>query len=96
MLAETCLEWEDDLMGHFDPEAVDLAQLASRVRANVESAEGTVMGLTRIRNEVVRLLGCSLLEGEQLVDTMVQRGFIVKTKRGGLPGWSIPETNARR
>lgn len=34
------------------------------------------MGRTRLRDEVTRHLGCSLLMGERLVDTMIGRGFI--------------------
>jgi hypothetical protein len=63
----------------FDPESVDLAVLARWLReAYGSSVEGSVVGRTMLRDEVVRRLGCSQLEGEQLVDTMIARGFVVE------------------
>jgi hypothetical protein len=63
----------------FDPESVDLAVLARWLReAYGSSVEGAVVGRTILRDEVVRRLGCSQLEGEQLVDTMIARGIVVE------------------
>ena len=57
-------------------ETVDLSELVSAVGQRVDSPlEGGVVGRTQIRDLVAAHLGCSLLEAEQLVDTMVGRGF---------------------
>lgn len=82
-------------MQQFDPESVDLAVLAQQlVSALGAHVEGAVIGKTRLRDEVVRQLGCSLLEGEQVVDTMVARSFLVRVQSGA-GGWAIrPEAVA--
>jgi hypothetical protein len=60
-----------------DPESVDLEVLKAVLRRVCgSSVAGAVMGRTRLRDEVTRHLGCSLLMGERLVDTMIGRGFI--------------------
>jgi hypothetical protein len=59
------------------PEAIDLARLAAILRDECgHRVLGPTVGRTRLRDEVVRHLGCSQLEGETLVDTMIGRGFI--------------------
>lgn len=64
-------------MEPFDPETIDLAELARSLRNAVgPTVEGIVVGRTLLRDEVIRLLECSLLEAEQLVDTMIGRGII--------------------
>lgn len=56
---------------------IDLASLAISIRAELSlPAIGYLYGKTELRDATVRLLGCSLLEAEQLVDTMVARGFV--------------------
>ena len=65
----------------FDPESIDLAELTRMLRERCgSSVEGSLVGRTRLRDEVVRELGCSELEGEELVDTMIGRRFIVKQR----------------
>jgi hypothetical protein len=60
-----------------DPEQIDLADLAALLRRTCGgSVLGAVVGRTRLRDEIVHHLGCSQLEGEMLVDTMIGRGFI--------------------
>lgn len=60
-----------------DPEGIDLAVLTSVLRRICgASVAGAVIGRTRLRDEVTRHLGCSLLMGETVVDTMINRGFI--------------------
>lgn len=60
-----------------DPEGIDLAVLIGVLRRICgESVAGAVIGRTRLRDEVARHLGCSLLMGERVVDTMIARGFI--------------------
>jgi hypothetical protein len=68
-------------MGRFDPEAVDLASTANALKETLgPSVAGSVVGRTRVRDEVVRRLGCSELEAEQVVDTMVARGFLIQSR----------------
>jgi hypothetical protein len=81
-----------------DLESVDLAQLARRLRETCgPSIEGPLMGRTCFRDAVVKHLGCSELEAEQLVDTMVQRGFLEELHRAlGWCGWAVHEEEERR
>lgn len=74
-----------------DPETIDLARLAAVLRgASGETVIGAVVGRTRLRDEVVRHLRCSQLEGETLVDTMIGRGFIRREVAGdGQVEWII-------
>jgi hypothetical protein len=66
-------------MHDFNPESVDLAELARVIRSTCGGAvEGEVVGRSLLRDEVVRHLGCSQLEGENLVDTLIARGFVVR------------------
>lgn len=59
------------------PEAVDLAQLTTRLRdALPQPVVGTIEGRTALRDAALDLLECSQLEAEQLIDTMVARGFL--------------------
>ena len=68
---------EFHLMQVTDPESVDLEALKSMLRRLCgTSVAGAVIGRTRLRDEVTRHLGCSLLMAEQIVDTMIDRGFI--------------------
>jgi potassium-dependent mechanosensitive channel len=84
---------KETTMERFDPEAVDLANLASMLKeAAGRSVVGAVVGRTRLRDEVVRHLQCSQLEGEQIVDTMVARGFLLQQKTSdGQVYWTIKE-----
>jgi hypothetical protein len=71
-------------------EEVDLAELARVLRAACgPSVVGAVVGRTLLRDEVARHLVCSQLEAETLVDTMVGRGFLVRTDEDGQDGWVI-------
>ena len=81
------------MVGRFDPESVDLADVARWLQAACgSSALGAVTGRTVMRDEVVRRLGCSLLEGEQIIDTMVARGFLVEHRLDdGRIHWVIEE-----
>jgi len=59
-----------------DVEAIDLEQLAEVVRERSEGAlVGPISGRSTMRDIVVMHLDCSLLEAEQLVDTMISRGY---------------------
>jgi hypothetical protein len=57
---------------------IDLARLARELLQDLghHAAEGYLRGKTELRDLVVRRLGCSALEAEELVDTMELRGFL--------------------
>ena len=59
-------------------ENVDLAELVEALRARFVSAppSGYLGGRTALRDAVADELGCSDLEAEELVDTLVARGFV--------------------
>jgi hypothetical protein len=60
-----------------DPEAIDLAQLITQLRQAVGlPVAGNIEGRTILRDATTRLLECSQLEAEQLVDTLIARGFL--------------------
>ena len=64
-------------MEHFDPESIDLAELSNELRAACgHCIEDVVVGRTVLRDEVASRLDCSMLEAEQLVDTLIARGFV--------------------
>jgi hypothetical protein len=74
----------------FRPEDVDLADLADalkRIFAN-QPPIGYLLGRTALRDAVVDHLSCSQLEAEQLIDTMVSRGFL---KYRGAPAEQIDD-----
>lgn len=58
-------------------EEIDLAALARFVRERVPTAlrSGAIMGRTAIRDAIAAHLGSSELVAENLVDTMIARGF---------------------
>jgi len=74
----------------FDPESVDLAALRSALEQKCGAfVEGEVVGRTRLRDEVIQELRCSVLDAERIVDTMVGRGFLRRQTAGdGRTGWS--------
>jgi hypothetical protein len=56
---------------------VDLAALTEAIRDRVgDSVDGVVLGRTRLRDAAQDELGCSAIEAERIVDTMVLLGFI--------------------
>jgi hypothetical protein len=78
-------------MNHFDPDLVDLAGLARHLDEAFPSAPmGSIVGRTQLRDEVARNLKCSLLEAEQMVDTMVARGYLFEQRElDGTVHWMI-------
>ncbi len=59
-----------------DVEDIDLAKLAEVVRRRCEAPLfDTIVGRSIVRDIVAAHLGCSLLVAEQLVETMISRGF---------------------
>jgi hypothetical protein len=61
-----------------EPETIDLADVVDGLLGIFENRlpSGYLLGRTVLRDAVTRLLGCSLLEAEDIVDTMVARGFL--------------------
>jgi hypothetical protein len=63
-------------MTTLDVEQVDLAALVEAIRRCFDSdLAGTLLGRTLMRDVVAAHLGCSALEAEQLVDTMIAQGL---------------------
>jgi hypothetical protein len=62
----------------FVVEDVDLSELRAYLARTFEGSppEGYMLGRTAMRDAVAAHLGCSLLEAEQLVDTLMARGFV--------------------
>lgn len=64
----------------FYPESIDLlvvtARLTARESGSLDNLEGYLEGKTHLRDALVSDLGCSELEAEQVVDTLVARGFV--------------------
>lgn len=61
-----------------DPESVDLAQLCQRLRRIFDGGaiEGYTDGRTAIRDALMEQMKCSALEAEDLVETMIGRGYL--------------------
>jgi len=78
------------MQDRFDPESVDLAALRSALEERCGAfVEGEVVGRTALRDEVARQVGCSVLDAERLVDTMVGRGFLRRqVTSDGRTGWA--------
>lgn len=75
----------------FRPEEIDLADVAGTVQRGLLGSSpvmGFAEGKTVLRDQVVELLGCSELEAEELVDTMVARGFF---RFSGDPGSPVDD-----
>ncbi len=63
-------------MAKLDVEAVDLGVLVDIVHESTEAPlAGALVGRSLLRDIVADHLECSMLEAEELVDTMVSRGF---------------------
>jgi hypothetical protein len=77
-------------MAKLDVEQVDLAELASVLRPHEAELVGAITGRSQMRDIVASYLECSLLEAEELVDTLVARGFArMKRDREGREGWRL-------
>ncbi|HRG95993.1 MAG TPA: hypothetical protein PLR99_07085 [Polyangiaceae bacterium] len=77
-------------MTRLDPTSVDLAELAAALRAACGAVvAGAVVGRTRMRDAVGAHLACSQLEAEQLVDTLIGRGFVSRQGEGDRVEWVI-------
>jgi hypothetical protein len=62
----------------FKPEAIDLAGVARELGVVFAGKPpvGYLLGRTALRDAVARFLVCSQLQAEQIVDTMIGRGFL--------------------
>jgi hypothetical protein len=71
----------------FSPDQIDLVTVARHLAAIFQQIpiEGYVVGRTRLRDATAEHLGCSLLQAEQLVDTLITRGLIQFEREQG-PG----------
>jgi hypothetical protein len=80
-------------MNPLDPESVDLADLARQLARVVppDARSGSLRGRTIFRDATVTLLHCSELEAEQLVDTLVARGFLAldRDERDEPATWTV-------
>lgn len=86
-----------------DIEAIDLARVAAHLRRRSGGfVSGFVVGRTVLRDSVAELLDCSQLEAENVVETMIGRGFIIERRAelgGATTDWEIcspPSDNAAR
>ena len=76
-------------MSKLYPEDVDLADLAQSLQAELDggTVPGYLEGRTALRDYVMIALDSSELEAEELIDTMVSRGFL---RFSGDPSGSSP------
>lgn len=74
----------------FSPEEVDLAVLTRQLKTRFAELppQGYVLGRSEIRDAVVEILGCSQLQAEELVDTMISLGY---ARFEGSPGDEVDE-----
>jgi hypothetical protein len=77
----------------FAIEEVDLAELAQTLREKLAgmTLEDSVLGRTLLRDAVADHLGCSILEAERTVDTMIARGFLFYDEQAadGAGAWAF-------
>lgn len=61
-----------------DIENIDLAEVAERIRRffQTDPPVGYLRGRTAFRDAVIREMGCSSLEAEELVDTLEAQGYL--------------------
>lgn len=65
------------MTGRLNPETIDLAELVDDLRHAVRlPLAGSLEGRTQLRDAAAALLECSQLEAEQLIDTLIARGFL--------------------
>ena len=65
-------------MHALNPEEVDLADLAQSLQAELagKGIPGYLEGRTALRDFVMNALGSSELRAEEIIDTMVSRGYL--------------------
>ena len=78
------------MTGTLDVEQVDLAELRDLLGRQDAGFAGALDGLSQMRDVVADHLGCSMLEAETLVDTLVARGFArFERDPEGREGWRL-------
>jgi hypothetical protein len=90
--------WENDMTlqemrKSYDPDEVTRALARTFAK---EPPTGFIVGRSAVRNAVMHLLGCSQLEGEEIVDTLILRGRLMFVRRpDDIGAWTfrIPEPN---
>jgi hypothetical protein len=77
-------------MSTLDVESIDLAELARLLRPHEAELVGELDGRSVMRDLVAAHLECSMLEAEELVDTLVVQGYarLVRDPEG-LEGWRL-------
>lgn len=78
-------------MSTLDVESVDLAALVAAIRTRFDlPLPDAMLGRTVMRDVVAEHLACSALEAEQLVDTLIARGFVrLDRDASGLEVWRL-------
>jgi hypothetical protein len=77
-------------------EEVDLEAVAAHLQAVFSGSpiEGSVVGRTQMRGALSDHLGCSELDAERLIDTMIGRGFLALQRMpDGRSLWRIRATS---
>lgn len=71
---------------------VDYRAVQKHLRSQFRDAppEGAIMGRTALRDAVAAFVGCSLLQAEQIVDTLVVRNSVVLVRSPDSPDfWQV-------
>lgn len=77
-------------MPELDLEQVDLAELRDLLLGHEPELAGDLDGLTQMRDLVAAHLECSLLQAEELVETLVAQGYAqLQRDPEGREGWRI-------
>jgi hypothetical protein len=73
-----------------DVEQVDLVELRDMLRGHEPELAGNLEGRSLMRDIVADQLGCSMVEAENLVDTLVARGYAqLAHDPEGREGWKL-------
>lgn len=77
-------------MPNLDIEQVDLAELVEVLRSTGVPLIGELTGRSQMRDVIAEHLECSMLEAEELVDTLISLGFArLLRDPEGLEGWRL-------
>jgi len=75
-----------------DVEQIDLRELSVALQREFRGSPplGAMMGRTQLRDAAAACLGCSLIEAECLIDTLVMRGYLRLDDTSEIPAtWRI-------
>jgi hypothetical protein len=77
-------------MAKLEVEQIDLVELLDVLLLHQAELGGDLAGRSKMRDVVAAHLGCSLLEAEELVDTLIARGFAgLVHDDEGREGWRL-------